>query len=87
MKCWLPAFSPCPTMFSKSFFHEIVKVRIVRRQTERERERERGGEREERERERERGGVERDRQTDHTVYVPGSGSRQTSSPSMDASLN
>ena len=23
-KCWLPAFSPFPTMFSKSFFHRGV---------------------------------------------------------------
>ena len=24
-KCWLPAFSPCPTMFSKGFFLRVVK--------------------------------------------------------------
>ena len=24
-KCWLPAFSPFPTMFSKGFFHGVVK--------------------------------------------------------------
>ena len=26
-KCWLPAFSPIPTMFSKSFLPKIVKSR------------------------------------------------------------
>ena len=26
-KCWLPAFSPFPTMFSKGFFLRIVKSR------------------------------------------------------------
>ena len=26
-KCWLPAFSPFPTMFSKGFFPRIVKSR------------------------------------------------------------
>ena len=26
-KCWLPAFSPFPTMFSKDFFHWAVKSR------------------------------------------------------------
>ena len=26
-RCWLPAFSPVPTMFSKSFFHRVVKSR------------------------------------------------------------
>ena len=24
-KCWLPAFSPFPTMFSKGFFFRVVK--------------------------------------------------------------
>ena len=24
-KCWLPAFSPFPTMFSKGFLHRCVK--------------------------------------------------------------
>ena len=24
-KCWLPAFSPFPTMFSKSFFYRVVE--------------------------------------------------------------
>ena len=24
-KCWLPAFSPFPTMFSKAFFSRVVK--------------------------------------------------------------
>ena len=24
-KCWLPAFSPFPTMFSKGFFSKVVK--------------------------------------------------------------
>ena len=24
-KCWLPVFSPFPTMFSKGFFHRVVK--------------------------------------------------------------
>ena len=24
-KCWLPAFSPFPTMFSKGFFLKVVK--------------------------------------------------------------
>ena len=28
-KCWLPAFSPLPTMFSKAFFSKGVKVQIV----------------------------------------------------------
>ena len=26
-KCWLPAFSPFPTMFSKGFFFRVVKSR------------------------------------------------------------
>ena len=26
-KCWLPAFSPYPTMFSKAFFVRVVKTR------------------------------------------------------------
>ena len=26
-KCWLPAFSPFPTMFSKGFFLRVVKSR------------------------------------------------------------
>ena len=26
-KCWLPAFSPFPTMFSKCFFPKVVKSR------------------------------------------------------------
>ena len=26
-KCWLPAFSPFPTMFSKAFFFGVVKSR------------------------------------------------------------
>ena len=26
-KCWLPAFSPFPTMFSKGFFFKVVKIR------------------------------------------------------------
>ena len=26
-KCWLPAFSPFPTMFSKGFFIRVVKSR------------------------------------------------------------
>ena len=26
-KCWLPAFSPFPTMFSKAFFHRVIKIR------------------------------------------------------------
>ena len=26
-KCWLPAFSPFPTMFSKAFFSRVVKSR------------------------------------------------------------
>ena len=25
-KCWLPAFSPFPTMFSKGFFLKVVKM-------------------------------------------------------------
>ena len=28
-KCWLPAFSPFPTMFSKSFFFRVIKSGIV----------------------------------------------------------
>ena len=28
-KCWLPAFSPFPTIFSKGFFSGSFKVRIV----------------------------------------------------------
>ena len=24
-KCWLPVFSPCPTMFLKGFFHRVIK--------------------------------------------------------------
>ena len=28
-KCWLPTFSPFPTMFSKGFFLRVVKVGIV----------------------------------------------------------
>ena len=28
-KCWLPAFSPFPTMFSRAFFSVSLKVRIV----------------------------------------------------------
>ena len=24
-KCWLPAFSPFPTMFSKGFFFRVIK--------------------------------------------------------------
>ena len=28
-KCWLPAFSPFPTMFSKGLFFRVVKSRIV----------------------------------------------------------
>ena len=28
-KCWLPAFSPFPTMFSKAFFFRSLKVGIV----------------------------------------------------------
>ena len=32
-KCWLPAFSPFPTMFSKDFFLRVVKSRdcVVKR--------------------------------------------------------
>ena len=26
-KCWLPAFSPFPTMFSKDFFFKVVRIR------------------------------------------------------------
>ena len=26
-KCWLPAFSPFPTMFSKNFFLKVIKSR------------------------------------------------------------
>ena len=26
-KCWLPAFSPFPTMFSNGFFYKVVKSR------------------------------------------------------------
>ena len=26
-KCWLPAFSPFPTMFSKAFFLSVIKTR------------------------------------------------------------
>ena len=26
-KCWLPAFSPFPTMFSNGFFFKVVKSR------------------------------------------------------------
>ena len=26
-KCWLPAFSPFPTMFSKALFYRMVKTR------------------------------------------------------------
>ena len=26
-KCWLPAFSPFPTMFSKGFFFRVIKSR------------------------------------------------------------
>ena len=26
-KCWLPAFSPFPTMFSKDFIYRVVKSR------------------------------------------------------------
>ena len=26
-KCWLPAFSPFPTMFSKGFLYRVVKSR------------------------------------------------------------
>ena len=26
-KCWLPAFSPFPKMFSKGFFHRGIKSR------------------------------------------------------------
>ena len=25
-KCWLPAFSPFPTMFSDGFFFKVVKI-------------------------------------------------------------
>ena len=25
-KCWLPAFSPFPTLFSKAFFERVVKT-------------------------------------------------------------
>ena len=28
-KCWLPTFSPFPTLFSKGFFLGFLKVRIV----------------------------------------------------------
>ena len=28
-KCWFPAFSPFPTMFSKGFFRGSLKVRLV----------------------------------------------------------
>ena len=28
-KCWLPAFSPFPIMFSKGFFFKVIKVVIV----------------------------------------------------------
>ena len=28
-KCWLPAFSPFPTMFSNSFFLRSFKVRVM----------------------------------------------------------
>ena len=28
-KCWLSAFSPFPTMFSKDFFASVVKIGIV----------------------------------------------------------
>ena len=27
-KCWLPAFSPFPTVFSKAFFHRNIKSRF-----------------------------------------------------------
>ena len=26
-KCWLPAFSPFPTMFSEGYFFRVVKIR------------------------------------------------------------
>ena len=26
-KCWSPAFSPFPTMFSKDFYYKVVKSR------------------------------------------------------------
>ena len=28
-KCWLPAFSPFPTMFSKGYFLRVFRVEIV----------------------------------------------------------
>ena len=28
-KCWLPAFSPFPTMFSKGFLYRVVKSRDI----------------------------------------------------------
>ena len=28
-KCWIPAFSPFPTMFSKGFLYRVTKVMIV----------------------------------------------------------
>ena len=28
-KCWLPAFSPFPTMFSKAFFNRVIKAQVV----------------------------------------------------------
>ena len=29
-ECWFPAFSPFPTMFSKDFFLNVVKINFVR---------------------------------------------------------